>query len=96
VGWGGGVGGGGGGGGSWGAGECLSNKEESLCIVGMCGTCEGQEKCVWSFGWEKLKEESCLHDVGVDGRVTFECILTFSVRHLNAIKSTVGRRFLGI
>jgi hypothetical protein len=59
----------------WGTGGCLSNKEERLYIVGICGTCEGQEKCVRNFRWRKLNEEGCFHDVGVDWRVTFECIL---------------------
>jgi hypothetical protein len=62
-------------GGGGGACERLSGREERLCIVGIFGTCEGQEKCVRSFRWRKLNEEGCLHDVGVDGRVTFECIL---------------------
>lgn len=46
-----------------------------FCIVGICGTCEEEEKCVRNFGWEKLKEESYLPDVEVDGRATFECML---------------------
>jgi len=32
-------------------------------------------KCVRNFGWEKMNEESCLYDVGVVWRVTFECML---------------------
>jgi hypothetical protein len=62
-------------GGIWGTRECLWNKEERLYIGGMFGTCEGLEKCVGSYWWRKLKEEDWLHDVGVDGRVTFECTL---------------------
>lgn len=62
-------------GGNWGTGECLSNREEKLYIVGIFGTREGHEKCVHNFRWRKLNEEGCLHDVGVDGRVMLECIL---------------------
>jgi hypothetical protein len=53
-----------------------------------------KEKCTQGFGAEIQRQE--LEDLDTDVRINTTHILTFSVRHLNAIKSTVGRRFLGI